>query len=414
MAGLRFIHSADLHLDSPFKSKSHLPDRLKEQIRASTFEAFERLVDEAVHFQVDFVILAGDLFNEETRSLKAQVKLREGFERLHLHNIQVYVSYGNHDFIEGAHYPITYPANVHVFMEEEVTSFPYWRDGDHVANIYGFSYKKRAVHDKKVREFKKTGEPDFHIAMLHGSLETQTEHDVYAPFSLNDLLEQGMDYWGLGHIHKRQQLSVHPPVFYSGNIQGRSRKESGEKGCYVVEWRGTQFDNTFVPLHSFTYEEVTQAAYNIEYPEAIEHLLEEAKQSVKSEQPVLLTVTLKGHEGRLMKWKSEGILSEWIDLVNERENLEYGWIWIDQIFIEDEPAWNEEELKASSQFAGEFLNNLDSLSSLEWEAAIAPLYKHRRAGKQLEEITDEEREEIKQAAKQLVMQQLFSGRESGL
>jgi len=93
-----FLHAADLHLDSPFKGLSDIHDEIFDDIRMSTFHAFDRLVDAAIENEVDFVLLVGDLFDNERQSLKAQLHLRDGFERLKNERINVYISYGNHDF----------------------------------------------------------------------------------------------------------------------------------------------------------------------------------------------------------------------------------------------------------------------------------------------------------------------------
>ncbi|WP_101843405.1 DNA repair exonuclease [Halobacillus sp. Marseille-P3879] len=408
MTTLKFIHSADLHLDSPFKGRSHFPEHLKEKLRSSTFEAYERLIQQAIHHRVDFVLLAGDLFNEETRSLKAQVKLREGFFRLNQYGIQVYMSYGNHDYLAGAHYPISYPENVHIFDKQVVESIPFCREGEVIAQIYGFSYEEKAVSDKMVSFYHKEGNSPFHIAMLHGSLETQTDHDVYAPFSMNDLYHSPMDYWALGHIHKSQILSYSPPVIYPGNIQGRSHKESGEKGCYLVEWKDEQFTWRFLPLHSFTYESVEASCYHIEHPQQLEDVIEEAKAKRSFSSPALLKLTLKSSHGRLKKWKSKGVIQEWIELINEREPLEGKWIWIDEVTVEDVPDWDEEELKNSTHFAGEFLRNLEDLTPEQFQQSIDPLYSHRRASRWLDHLTEEEKEEVLESAKEMMLQQIIT------
>src|SRR5699024_9663594 len=102
-----FIHAADLHLDSPFKGMSSVPESIFSEIRQSTFAAFDHLIEEAIERQVDFVLLVGDLFDNEKQSLKAQVHLRDAFKKLHRHGINVYLSYGNHDFIKGNRHPMT-------------------------------------------------------------------------------------------------------------------------------------------------------------------------------------------------------------------------------------------------------------------------------------------------------------------
>ncbi|UOR13218.1 metallophosphoesterase family protein [Halobacillus amylolyticus] len=408
MHTLRFIHSADLHLDSPFKGRGRLPEVLREQMRASTFEAFERLIKQAIHHRVDFVLIVGDLFNEETRSLKAQVQLREGFKRLEKHDIAVFISYGNHDYIQGMRYPITYPSNVHSFDQETVQALPFYQDNIHLANIYGFSYVNREVKDRKVKEFIKEGTPVYHIGMLHGSLEANNEHDVYAPFKLEELRHQPMDYWALGHIHKRQHLSQHPPVVYPGNIQGRSRKEQGMKGCSLVQLEENDIQHTFIPLHSFAFEEVSLPVETLERPEELEAIFEQAKKEVQADYPVMLSVTLYGRNGALQKWKTEGVLQEWVDMINEAEDLEKSWIWIDDITVHDRPAFDMEELSTGHHFTGEYIRNAEQLTSEEWRKHLSPLYQNRRAAKYLDPLVESDYKEIIERAKQLVVEQLLS------
>src|SRR5690625_6351761 len=117
---ISFIHAADLHLDSPFQGLTFLPESLFEKVRQSTFNAFNRLIQTAINKKVDFILLVGDLFDNEKQSLKAQVYLRKAFEKLDQHGIDVYLSYGNHDYMNGNKHRITYPKNVHIFPNDTV------------------------------------------------------------------------------------------------------------------------------------------------------------------------------------------------------------------------------------------------------------------------------------------------------
>ena len=101
MKKISFIHGADLHLDSPMVGLSHLPKEIFERLKESSFTALKTLVDAAIHHKVDFVILAGDLFDEQDRSVRAQTMLRKEMERLEMHGIDVYVIHGNHDHLSG-------------------------------------------------------------------------------------------------------------------------------------------------------------------------------------------------------------------------------------------------------------------------------------------------------------------------
>src|SRR5690625_3545256 len=246
---ISFIHAADLHLDSPFKGLAHMPASIFEQVRESTFAALDRLINMAIETQVDFLLIVGDLFDNEKQSLKAQIRLRRAFEELKRHHINVYLSYGNHDYTNGNSHPVTYPDNVFIFQNEQVNYFTYKKNEQALANIYGFSYENRAVNENKAPSYRiLDNQIPYHIATLHGSLHSNTDHDVYAPFYISDLAEKDFDYWALGHIHQREILKEDPYIVYPGNIQGRNRKEQGEKGCYHVSLSSTGTMASFIPL----------------------------------------------------------------------------------------------------------------------------------------------------------------------
>lgn len=193
------------------------------------------MFDLAIARAVDFVLLSGDLFDESNRSLKAQLFLRNQFLRLQTQGIDVFIIYGNHDHLGGEWTPIEWPENVHVFSSSTPSEQSYYRGGQLVASIYGFSYKERAVYENMTSHYVKTTDAAYHIAMLHGTLAGQEGHDAYAPFQLEQLLSRDFDYWALGHIHKRALLHEDPLIIYPGNMQGRHIKETGEKGCYVIQ-----------------------------------------------------------------------------------------------------------------------------------------------------------------------------------
>src|SRR5690625_3746019 len=131
----------------------------------------------AIEKQVDFILIVGDLFDNEKQSLKAQIRLRTAFEALERHHITVYLSYGNHDYIKGNRHPVTYPANVCIFPDEKVRHFIHSKEGQHVAEIHGFSYENRAVLTNKTAEYQIVDQTiPYHIAMLHGSVQGNTEH----------------------------------------------------------------------------------------------------------------------------------------------------------------------------------------------------------------------------------------------
>ena len=232
---VQFIHGADLHLDSPFIGLKTVPDFLWEKIYQSTFTALTNLVNHAIEKQVDFVLLAGDIYDSDDRSVKAQAFLKTEMERLNQAEIPVFICHGNHDYIENSGLHLKMPENVELFSETVETKWLTTKNGERIA-VSSFSYNSRWMTKRMITEYPKKHETaDFHIGMLHGFSEgLETSHGHYAPFTINELKSKGYDYWALGHIHTRQVLEIQPPILYAGNTQGRSSKETGIKGCELV------------------------------------------------------------------------------------------------------------------------------------------------------------------------------------
>lgn len=398
---LKFIHASDLHLDSPFQGLSDLPEHIFSQVKDSTFHALENLVDTAIEHKVDFVLLVGDLFDHERQSLKAQVKLRGAFEKLKEHNINVYLSYGNHDFLTGNIYPITYPENVFIFQSEEVSSFTYEKDGEKLAKIYGFSYEKRAVTENKAVDYKiEDVSIPFHIATLHGSLYGNKQHAPYASFRLTDLHKEPFDYWALGHIHQREILSEQPPIIYPGNIQGRHRHETGEKGCYLVELSKTETNYTFIPLQTIIFENKIIDVSDCEQMDELERKLRKLFEEVHDRK--LIYLTLYSNNERIYSFETEGFIQQIIELLNESYATNDTWHYIYDYQIETDRV----EQKFSNHF---FVKELyDTFKKLDMQEELEDLYHHHVGRKFLEPIAHEE---VKEEAKRYLFHHLLKVKE---
>jgi exonuclease SbcD len=68
---------------------------------------------------------------------------------------------------------------------------------------------------------------------------------------------RNVDYWALGHIHKREVVSENPYIVYPGNIQGRHLKETEEKGMYLVTVKDDTVSNLeFVPTQKIIWKDI--------------------------------------------------------------------------------------------------------------------------------------------------------------
>lgn len=253
----RFIHAADFHLDSPFKGLSKAPDAVRKGLTESTFAALRKLTELAISESVDFIVIAGDLFDEADRSLRAQLALLQEWERLETEGIAVYAIHGNHDHLGGRRAKLELPSNVHIFGSDHPSSIPaYRRTGELAAYIYGMSYGERAETRNLAASYTIMPEAPCHIALLHGNVGGNAAHDPYAPCTLEQLIGSGFDYWALGHIHKRELLHEYPHIAYSGNLQGRNPKETGAKGCYIVDVsEARHIHMRFMPIDSVRWLE---------------------------------------------------------------------------------------------------------------------------------------------------------------
>ncbi|SFB83337.1 DNA repair exonuclease SbcCD nuclease subunit [Alkalibacterium subtropicum] len=288
---VRYIHAADLHLDSPFKGLKNIPESLFTKIKASTFNALRNIVDAAIFYQVDFVLLAGDIYDIEDRSIRAQVLLRKELDRLNEAEIRVFLIHGNHDFLINDELHLTLPENVEVFGPNVETKVLETTGHERVA-VSGFSYDRNWIEERKITEYPPRHRScDYHIGILHGYMEGQgAEHARYAPFSLTELKEKNYDYWALGHIHKRQQLSDDPLVYYSGNTQGRHKNESGEKGCLLIELTKSDQDVTFIPTADIRWQTVE---LDVTDHKSINGIFDEIKKSLDNEAYTNSLVTLE-------------------------------------------------------------------------------------------------------------------------
>ncbi len=232
----RFLHAADLHLDSPFRGLGRAAPWLRPVLQDASLTAFSRLMDLAVDEAVHLVVWAGDVFDHTAPSLRAQLALRDGIARLGEHGIPVLWAHGNHDPFHALAVDITWPDNLTRFPPGRVgrVAVPDPDDPSRtLCAVYGISYPDARVVESYAALFERDDEAPWAMAVLHGNVGGQPGHDNYAPARLADLTARGFDYWALGHIHHRAVLSEAPWVVYPGNLQGRHPREDGPKGAVV-------------------------------------------------------------------------------------------------------------------------------------------------------------------------------------
>ena len=231
MTSFRFLHAADIHLDSPLIGLASVEGRVADRIRTAPRAAFEALVERAIEDEVDFLVIAGDLYDGTWRDYKTGLFFAEQMGRLNQACIPVYVLHGNHDAESQITKPLSLPDNVSVFGTRKAQTF---RIEELNVVLHGQSYPEKAVLDNLVPDYPTPVEGAFNIGVLHTALGGMGDHANYAPCSLPELVAKGYDYWALGHVHQGQMLNERPHVVFPGNLQGRHVREAGPKGACLV------------------------------------------------------------------------------------------------------------------------------------------------------------------------------------
>lgn len=227
----RFIHAADLHLDSPLQGLQAHEGAPLDVLRGATRRAFENLVQLAIDEQVDFVVIAGDLYDGDWRDYSTGLFFRSQMARLNASGIPVYLIAGNHDAASVISKKLGLPDNVQVFSTRTTESFEV--PGLPVI-IHGRGFPHRAVPENLALDYPSAIPGKFNLGLLHTSLTGRPGHATYAPCSEQDLRNKGYGYWALGHVHQPEVISKDPWIVFAGNCQGRHARETGPRGCCLV------------------------------------------------------------------------------------------------------------------------------------------------------------------------------------
>ncbi len=228
---MKFLHAADIHLDSPLSGLERYEGAPVDEIRGATRRAFDKLIDLAMVEDVDFVLLAGDLYDGDWKDYNTGLYFVERMRRLRDADIRVFVIAGNHDAASQITKHLRLPANVTVFSTRAPERVIL---DDFDVAVHGQGFANRAIVEDLAQTYPR-GDPHlFNIGLLHTCLGGRPGHEPYAPCTVDGLRSKGYQYWALGHVHQREVVSREPWIVFPGNTQGRHVREIGPKGCMLV------------------------------------------------------------------------------------------------------------------------------------------------------------------------------------
>ena len=405
-----FIHAADLHLGAPFRGLRAVSPVWADRLVKSIPDAYRKLIDETIREQVDFLIIAGDAFDASHPSYADFCLFRDGLERLHDANIPVYFCTGNHDpYARWAGEYGDLPENVHLFDPHEANYFVYEKEGESLAVLGGRSYYTQAwpqdeniaegISHAKAKEI--AVDATFQVGVIHSGLDIDPTRSPVKP---KDLLARKMDYWALGHIHDRREVCREPLAAYPGCTQGLHINEPGEKGCLLVtaEARsdgGYAVRTSFRPLGPAVWKTLDMDLGGAASLDELENRLRTGLDRAAAEvwsgcEMLLVRLRLQGRtelDGLLRKGTT---CAELADRLREDGNG-VPRIWIKDIDVATRPCVERGALLEREDLLGEVFRlseaarTASGLQALR-EGPLAPLFAHARAGKALEQLTDEE------------------------
>ena len=354
----KFLHAADIHLDSPLKGLEKYEGAPVDEIRDAARKALTRLVDLAIDQRVDFVIIAGDLYDGDWKHMNTGLFFVAQASRLDRAGIPLYLIAGNHDAANRMTKSLNLPPNVVVFRSD--TAHTVTIDSLQVA-LHGQSFANQSVTEDLSVNYPPPKSGYFNIGLLHTCVAGREGHESYAPCSLDALKRHGYDYWALGHIHQRETLCESPYIAFSGNIQGRHIRETGAKGVLLVTVEQDRISTVeFQAVDVLRWELVPVDATGIESESEFIHLVRSSLENTARQHPgmtLAVRVVVSGrtplHENllaRRSKWTSE-IRSLGLQVSSET-------LWIEKVKLQTSPSIIDEERPRLSDDARQELEDI--------------------------------------------------------
>ena len=358
----KFLHAADIHLDSPLRGLEQYDGAPVEQIRGATRQALANLVELAIAERVAFVLFAGDLYDGDWKDYNTGLFFAMQMTRLREAGIQAFIIAGNHDAASQVTRYLRLPENVTMFSVQQPETV---RLAACDVAIHGQGFGKRAVTDDLSAAYPKPDPHLFNIGLLHTSVDGREGHEPYAPCSLDGLRSKGYDYWALGHVHRREILQRDPWIVFPGNIQGRHVRETGPKGCTLVTVRNEQV----VAADHRDLDVLRWLIYNVDVSGARtgDDVVEQVRQALVREladgsgRPLAVRIRLMGACGAHGELSAD--LDRWTNEIRTvATDVSNGTLWIEQIKLQTRTQADLDQVLARDDALGDLLRAL-----LQWE-----------------------------------------------
>lgn len=260
MANFRFLHAADLHLDSPLIGLRQRTEAYASRVDDASRCAFDNLIRIAIEQECRLVVISGDVFDGQWRDYRTGLFFADRMRQLREAGIKTVMIAGNHDAENRFAARLQLAENVTLFSSRA----PETARISHIeAVVHGRSFPQRDVRDNIALTYPRPVDGCFNIGLLHTACTGRDGHEPYAPCTVEQLQNHGFQYWALGHVHAHEVLSTTPHIVFPGNLQGRSVRETGPKGAMlvdVVDGRVSRVEHRALDLIRWTVQTVDVSA----------------------------------------------------------------------------------------------------------------------------------------------------------
>ncbi|MBO1075861.1 metallophosphoesterase family protein [Roseomonas marmotae] len=373
MPSFRFLHAADLHLDSPLRGLDADASAPAQRIRQASRDALGNLVRLALAEQVDFLVVAGDLYDGDWQDFRTGQALVAAFARLTRAGIRIVAIRGNHDADSVLTRDLRLPEGATLLAHKAPQTLCFEELG---VAFHGQSFAQRAVVENIARAYPRPHPGLFNIGLLHTAAAGHAAHENYAPCSIEQLAGHGYDYWALGHVHERAVLHREPWIVFPGNLQGRHVNEPGAKGASLVTVRGGRVaDVSHQPLDTVRWDRLSiDCTGTADMPAVLDRV------------SAAMQRAMDRAEGRLLalRIQLEGPCPAHLALVRDaaatRETIRSAGLelseddlWIEDVRIRTRPALELSALRARTDAVGRLVGAIEDLAASPDEALAAPV-----------------------------------------
>ena len=227
---VRFLHCAGFRFDSPSWEGQ---EGWSVQRNQDLWQTFERVLSLCRSEKVDFLFLAGNLFEQEYVRKETVERVARSFANLD--GIRIFIAPGERDpLVSTSAYRLSvWPSNVHIFLGGlSSVTIPSLN-----ATVYGAGWTAYRQEGSYLEGFQATTDGTLQFMLLHAEVDSVKNTEGYIPILVEQIASSGLVYLALGHQEVRTEIQQAGETFWAdcGSPEARRFRESGPHGVLLGE-----------------------------------------------------------------------------------------------------------------------------------------------------------------------------------